>query len=134
MLNGSKYIDTSIKQLCETLESKIPIAKDALEYVRVGEYRLALEFLSDWIVDAEPVISLTAEELLKFREFGEKMGLQAPWIDLFPFLNPAEVKLIPKECAAVARSYVASEAAENPERELWLNKVTLVANEIDKSG
>lgn len=70
---SSSNIKTLLSELCETLKGKLSCSSDALEYVVVGEYALALEFLADWCIDAEPQVTLSAEEIMKFKEIGDLM-------------------------------------------------------------
>jgi len=78
-MTSSKFeeIEENIAGLCQLLKSKVTNSEEAMEYVNVGEYGLALEFLSDWCLDQEPEIIVSAKELILFLEISKKWTLVA---------------------------------------------------------
>jgi len=131
--NAINQIESSLSELIELLEPKLSYSKNALDYVKFGEYGIAIEFLADWCVDAEPQILLSAQELMMFKEIGKQMDIHGPWVELLPILIPSDVQSIPKEYAIQARNYIEKQQVKNPERKTWLNKIRSVINEIDNT-
>ncbi len=126
-------IESSLSNLSDMLKPKLTGTNEALEYAKAGEYRLALEFLADWCVDAEPSIFLSCKELMAFKEAGDEMNMQGPWVELLPLIISSEIQSIPSEYANQARDYIKKQLLKNPQREPWLNKVKSVLSEIAKT-
>jgi hypothetical protein len=103
-----------------------------MEYVNAGEYGLALEMLSDWYIDAEPEIVVSANEIIEFFNVCQGMKIKRPWVELLPLLNPQEIGNIPQNYIVLARDYIENEVVDNPVRREWLNKVASVINEIEE--
>lgn len=102
-----------------------------MSYVEHGEWGLALEMLSDWCIDREPPMTLSAGELETFLEIGESMGLRRPWADLLPLLEPSQVSLLSATTARMAREYLERERPTNPLRVSWLEALRLVVARIE---
>jgi hypothetical protein len=124
-------LEEDLQRLCTALLPHLPRAMDAMEYVRAGEYGLALEMLSDWLVDVEPEMSLGVDVLMRFVELGESMEVRRAWVNLLPLVDLAEVRRLPAETAPMAREVLRSERAANPQRERWLRRVQGVLERIE---
>jgi len=129
--SDSNKLKGLLTELCETLKGKLSCSGNAMEYIGVGEFGLALEFLAEWCIDAEPQIFLSAKEIMKFKEIGDLMNMQGPWIELLPIMVSSELQNIPKVLANTARDYIKDQQAKNPERNLWLSKIQSKVNEIE---
>lgn len=116
-------IKASFHQLCDVLQPKVSTIKDALEYVSIGEYTLALEFISDWCVDEEPAIELTLSEIFLIKEIGQKINRENMWIELIPLLSHCEMKDLPVCYIDKVTSYIESQEKTNSQREKWLARI-----------
>ena len=128
-----KKIETSFSELCEILKPKLRNVDDAMEYVRVGECGLALELICDWCVDAEPVVLLTINEILRIKEIGKQVNKEEVWIDLLPLLIDTEIKFISKNDVLQAKNYIKNEIDKNPIRKKWLSKIKKVIDRIENT-
>jgi hypothetical protein len=126
-------LEEGLHRLCTALLPHLPRAMDAMEYVRAGEYGLALEMLSDWLVDVEPEMSVSVDDLVRFVELGESMEVQRAWVNLLPLVDSAEVRRLPEEIARMAREFLRSERGANPQRERWLRRVEGVLERVEES-
>ena len=123
IFNGHKKVELLFQELCEVLKPKLPYVENSMEYVQVGEYGLALEFISDWCVDAEPEVRLTTSELLIIKEIGNEVNRTEIWIELLPLLIDAEKEVFPFTELDNAKAYVEKQLINNPARAKWLSKV-----------
>lgn len=133
MIKKYKNIESMFLELCGILKPKLNAVDNAMEYVRVGEYGLALEFVSDWCVDAEPAIRLTTRELLKIKEVGRHVGKEHLWIELLPILSHSEMNTFPKELLNNVDAYVEQQLINNPKRMEWMTKITRRIKAIETS-
>ena len=131
VFNRHKKLELLFLELCKVLKPKLGYVENSMEYVKVGEYGLALEFISDWCVDAEPEIQLTASELLSIKEVGDQINQEGSWIELLPLLIESDIALFPKKHVEHADDYLEKQLIDNPLREAWLSKVKRVIEKIN---
>ncbi|WP_124981481.1 hypothetical protein [Nonlabens xiamenensis] len=121
------------QNLCQVLKPKLPLIEDSMQYVQVGEYSLALEFISDWCVDANPEVRLTSSELMKIKEVGHEVNRTDIWIELLPLLIDSEEEVFPLIELDNAQAYVEAQLISNPVRAKWLSRVKKKIETIKKS-
>ncbi len=126
-----RKIANHLRELAAVLETKVPHSVDALEYIQVGEYGLALELLSDWCADTDPAIALSSDEVTRFFVVGEMMGLRAPWVELLPLLELSESAGLPTNAIALAREYLAAAKADSYGRSSWLQRVLKTVEQLE---
>lgn len=132
--NQHKKIELLFQELCEMLKPKLECVDNSMEYVQVGEYGLALEFIGDWCVDAESKVRLTASELLKVKEVGLHVNCEGTWIELLPILMSSEMTVFPINQLDNAESYIEKQLINNPLRANWMSKINTTIETIRKSA
>ena len=125
-----KEIELLFKHLCNTLKPKVPYVTNSLEYVQVGEFGLALEFICDWCVDATPDVRLTAKELLKIKEVGHHVMKDHLWIELLPILIDSEKNVFPVAELDNVNYYIEQQLIQNPQRKEWISKINQAVETI----
>jgi hypothetical protein len=132
MLDEHEKMELLFQELCKILKPKLKCVDNSMKYVQVGEYGLALEFISDWCVDAEPEIGLTASEILKVKEVENRVNKEEVWIELLPLLLDSEIKEFPASQLENAQGYLEKQLIDNPLRAKWLSKVNMTIESIKK--
>ncbi len=118
-----KKLKTLFLELCTTLKPKLEYVENSMEYVEVGEYTLALEFISDWCIDEVPRFKLTVNELLKIKEIGDQVSAEGAWIELLPLLTSFETRIFSEDDLERILFYIDNQLIKSPSREKWLSRI-----------
>jgi len=116
MFNRQKKKEKLFLELCEILKAKLPDIENSMEYVQAREYGLALEFIIDWCIGAEPEIKLTSSELLKVKEVSNEIKERDLWIELLPVLSNSEMNIFPYDQLTNVNKYIQKQTIDTPLR------------------